>query len=79
VNQTVKRLGTVDTPPAIARHAGQLRFDVLRSRPKRAPRGIDAIVAAHAADAASGVVFTSDPTDLRKLLAAHPRISVERP
>jgi hypothetical protein len=25
------------------------------------------------------VVFTSDPTDLRKLLAAHPRISVERP
>lgn len=36
-------------------------------------------VAAHAATAGHGVVFTTDPTDLRRLLADHPTIAVEKP
>jgi predicted nucleic acid-binding protein len=79
VNQVVNRLGTVDTPQATARRAGHLRFGVQRSGVRRIPSGIDAIVAAHAADAGSGVVFTTDPTDLRRLLAEFPRIKVEKP
>jgi hypothetical protein len=65
VNRVVKRLGTSDTTQATARRAGHLRFAVLRSGPRRTPSAIDAIVAAHAADAGAGVVFTTDPTDLR--------------
>ena len=79
VNQAVKRLGTVDTTPATARRAGHLRFGVLRSGTRRPPSGIDAIVAAHAADAGAGVVFTTDPADLRRLLGDFPRIRIERP
>ena len=79
LNRVVKRLGTSDTTQATARRAGHLRFAVQRSGARRLPSGIDAIVAAHAADANAGVVFTTDPTDLRRLLVDFPRISVERP
>lgn len=79
VNQIVNRLGTVDTGQATARRAGHLRFGVQRTGVRRIPSGIDAIVAAHAADAGSGVVFSTDPTDLRRLLTGFPRIKVEKP
>jgi predicted nucleic acid-binding protein len=78
-NQLVRRLGTADTSQAIARRAGRLRHDVRRSGARRVPSGIDAIVAAHAAERETGVVFTTDPADLRRLLAELPRIAVERP
>lgn len=79
VNQVVNRLGTVDTTRATARRAGHLRFGVQGSGVRRIPSGIDAIVAAHAADAGSGVVFSTDPSDLRRLLSEFPRIKVEKP
>jgi predicted nucleic acid-binding protein len=79
VNQVVKRLGTVDTTAATARRAGHLRAAVTRSGARRVPSGIDAIVAAHAADAGAGVVFTTDPTDLRRLLSDFAQIAVEKP
>jgi predicted nucleic acid-binding protein len=79
VNQTVKQIGTTDTTPSTARLAGRLRCTVKRSAPRRIPGGIDAIVAAHAAEVGSGVVFTTDPSDLRRLLADHPRIVIEKP
>ncbi len=79
VNQVVNRLGTVDTTQALARRAGHLRLAVARSGVRRIPSGIDAIVAAHAADAGTGVVFSSDPTDLDRLLSEFPRITVDRP
>jgi hypothetical protein len=78
-NQAVKRIGTADTDQATARRAGQLRADAERASSRRVPGGIDAIVAAHAAGAEHGVVFTTDPGDLRRLLADHPGIVVERP
>lgn len=46
---------------------------------RRVPGGIDAIVAAHAAVAGAGVVFTTDPTEQCRLLANHPGIDVEKP
>ena len=79
VNQVVKRLATVDTTQATARRAGHLRFGVKRAGARRVPSGIDAIVAAHAADAGRGVVFTTDPSDLRHLLVDFPQIRVEKP
>ena len=79
VNQAVKRLGTVDTTEATARRAGQLRFAVQRSGARRIPSGIDAIVAAHASDAERSVVFTTDPTDIRRLLADFRRIIIDKP
>ena len=79
VNRVVKRLGTKDTDQAMARRAGQLRSGAERAKTRRVPSGIDAIVAAHAADAGAGVVFTTDPIDLRRLLADFPQIAVERP
>jgi len=79
VNQIVNRIGTVDTDQATARRAGHLRFGVERSGARRTPSGIDAIVAAHAADASEAVVFTSDPSDLRRLLVDCPWVTVERP
>jgi predicted nucleic acid-binding protein len=79
VNQVVNRLGTVDTTQATARRAGHLRFRVERSGVRRIPSGIDAIVAAHAADAGTGVVFTADASDLRRLLTDSPRIRVTKP
>ncbi len=78
-NQTLKRIGTVDTDQAIARHAGMLRFRAQRSGARRIPGGIDAIVAAHAADAGTAIVFTTDPSDLTRLLADNPTIRVEKP
>ena len=78
-NQVVRRLDTVDTSQATARRAGHLRSSVQRTGVRRLPSGIDAIVAAHAVDAGTAVVFTTDTTDLRRLLADYPRIAVERP
>jgi predicted nucleic acid-binding protein len=79
VNRIVKRLGTADADEALARRAGQLRFRVERSGSRRLPSGIDALVAAHAAEAGSAVVFTTDPSDLRRLLVDAPLVTVERP
>lgn len=79
VNQAVGRIGTIDTPPSTARLAGLLRYDAERAGSRRAPGGIDAIVAAHAAEVGTGVVFTTDPSDLRRLLADHPLIAIEKP
>ena len=78
-NQAISRMGTIPTDEPLARYAGALRHAALRGSSRRAPSGIDAIVAAHAADAGQGVVFTTDPGDLRRLLTDHPRIRVERP
>ncbi len=79
VNQLLRRLGTVTTDDSTARRAGHLRHVAGRSGARRPPSGIDAIVAAHAADEGAGVVFTTDPGDLRRLLDGHPRIRVEKP
>ena len=73
INQAVKALGAVDTDPATARIAGALRFVAHDARGRRVPSGIDAIVAAHAAVAGTAVVFTTNPTDLRRLLGQPPR------
>ena len=78
-NQAVKALGTVDTDPATARIAGALRFVAHHAGGRRVPSGIDAIIAAHAAVAGTGVIFTTDPTDLRRLLANHPGVHVDKP
>jgi predicted nucleic acid-binding protein len=78
-NLMVRRFGTTTTPEAVARQAGRLRHAVARHGGRRLPSGIDAIVAAHAADAGAGVVFTTDPTDLGRLLEESPRVSVVRP
>ena len=68
------------TDEPLARHAGALRYAASRTAGRRAPpSGIDAIVAAHAADAGAGVVFTTDPNDLRRLLVGQTRVRVERP
>lgn len=78
-NQAIGRIGTTVTDEPLARHAGALRYAAARTAGRRPPSGIDAIVAAHAADAGSGVVFTTEPGDLRRLLAATPRVRVEPP
>jgi predicted nucleic acid-binding protein len=79
VNQLINRIGTADTDQAMARRAGQLRFGVERSGARRIPTGLAAIVAAHAADTHETVVFTSDPSDLRRLLVGCPWVRVEKP
>ena len=79
VNEAINRLDTVDTTQATARRAGHLRFLVQRSGHRRIPSGIDAIVAAHAVEAEPSAVFTTDPTDLRRLLTEFPRIRIEKP
>ena len=78
-NQVIRRLDSVDTSQATARRAGHLRFSVQRTGVRRIPSGIDAIVAAHAVDVGRAVVFTTDTTDLRRLLVEYPRIAVEKP
>jgi hypothetical protein len=79
VNQAVKRIGPIDTTPPTARLAGRLRYDVQRSGAHRIPGGIDAIVAAHAVEVGAGVVFTTDPGDLRRLLAGISGVVVDKP
>ncbi len=79
VNQTVSRLGTDVTDEATARRAGHLRAVAARDGGRRLPSGIDAVVAAHAVRAGRGVVFTTDPGDLRRLLVDHPSLLVARP
>ena len=78
-NQAISRIGTTATDEPLARHAGALRFAAARTARRRPPSGMDAIVAAHAAAAGAGVVFTTDPADIRRLLTDSPRIRVERP
>ena len=78
-NQAIGRIGTTATDEPLARHAGALRYGAARTSGRRSPSGIDAIVAAHAADVGVGVVFTTDAGDLRRLLAGSPRVRVEKP
>lgn len=78
-NQTIKRFDTVDTNQATARQAGALRHRANRSSSRRLPSAIDAIVAAHAVEVGAGFVFTTDPADLQRLLANHPKLHVESP
>lgn len=78
-NQAIARMGTRLTDEALARHTGALRYVAAKSGPRRPPSGIDAIVAAHAVEAGAGVVFTTDPRDLQRLLAGTPRVRVETP
>jgi predicted nucleic acid-binding protein len=78
-NQAIGRIGTTVTDEPLARHAGALRHAATKTAGRRPPSGLDAIVAAHAADVGAGVVFTTDPGDLRRLLVDSPRVRVERP
>lgn len=78
-NQALARIGTTTTGEGVARLAGALRYQTTRVASRRVPSAIDAIVAAHAVDAGNAVVFTTDPSDLRRLLADHSAIRVERP
>lgn len=78
-NQAIGRVGTTITDEPLARHAGALRYSAGKAARRRPPSAIDSIVAAHAADAGAGVVFTTDPGDLRRLLGSSPRVRVERP
>jgi hypothetical protein len=78
-NQTINRFGTVTTNVTVARRAGVLRNRVVKNGNRRTPSGVDAIVAAHAVDAAAELLFTTDPADLRRLLIDHPKIRVEKP
>ncbi len=79
-HRTVNRFGTVVTTTETASYAGVLRAAAIRTgRSTRTPSGIDAIVAAHAAlTPDETVVFTSDPIDLSRLVARHPRVRVRR-
>lgn len=56
----------------IARHAGQLLAEAGSSAT------IDALVAAEAIECAPSVILTSDPRDLRALLANEPGVVVEQ-
>lgn len=78
-NQTINWLGTVDTDEMLARQAGTLRHRAVASGARRRPSAVDAIVASHAIAARAGVVFTTDPDDLQRLLSDQPRIRVEKP
>jgi predicted nucleic acid-binding protein len=78
-NQALARTGTVVTDEATARLAGVLRYEATRDGGRGTPSGIDAIVAAHAAHAGTGVVFTTDLHDMRRLLVRSPDVAVERP
>lgn len=81
-HRTLNRFGTVVTTAESARYAGTLRARVIgagSTRKRRAPSGIDAIVAAHAALTPDDtLVVTSDPGDLAALVAGHPRVRVRR-
>jgi hypothetical protein len=44
---------------------------------RRVSGAIDSIVAAHAAGAEVALVLTTDPIDLRRLLADHPQVAIE--
>jgi predicted nucleic acid-binding protein len=55
----------------IARRAGRLLGDT------RSSSTIDALVVAEALDCAPAMIWTSDPGDIRRLLAHHPGVTVE--
>ena len=78
VNRILATIGTEVTCESVARLAGRLRTRA-RRRSTIQPSGIDALVAAHAADVDErAIVLTSDPDDLRMLLADYRRVEVER-
>ncbi len=53
--------------------------EAITGRPRRMTTGIDAIVAAHAADAREAVLFVTDPSGLRRLLADCPWVRDDKP
>lgn len=63
-------LAMVAPDERLARRAGRLRYRA------RSDDGVDALVAAVAADGTPCVVLTSDPTDLERLLADEPKVAV---
>lgn len=78
-NLTLRRFGTVTTDERLARQAGRLRTAAARDGGRRVPSGIDAIVASHAVASKRSLVFTTDPSDLRRLVADHPHVRVHKP
>ena len=72
VRRAVKAVRLVDVDPEIGYRAGELRAAVAASRRKLRDLTVDAVVAATALTLPSPVVvLTSDPDDLRLLLADH--------
>ena len=70
--RAAKAVRLVDVGPEIGYRAGQLRASAAASRRKRRDLTVDAVVAATAlALPTPAVVLTSDPEDLRLLLAGH--------
>ena len=70
VRRAVKAVRLVGVEPEIGYRAGQLRAAAAGSRRKHRDLTVDAVVAATALTLpAPVVVLTSDPTDLRRLLA----------
>jgi predicted nucleic acid-binding protein len=73
VNRVLRALTVAPTLEETARLAGALRFRA------RTDDGIDALVAAEAASPnVSTLLLTSDPQDLRRLLAQAPLVTVQR-
>lgn len=72
VRRAVKAVRLVDVGPEIGYRAGHLRASAADSRRKPRDLTVDAVVAATAlALPTPAVVLTSDPEDLRLLLAGH--------
>lgn len=63
-------LAIVAPGESTARRAGTLRFRA------RSDDGVDALVAAVAAEGAPCVVLTSDPADLQRMLVNEPKVAV---
>lgn len=70
VNRVLKAVGTAPTTPATGRDAGQLLGRTGGSN------AADALVAAEALAIPGSTILTSDPEDLRALLAHQPEIEV---
>ena len=72
VRRAVKAVRLIDVNPEIGYRAGQLRAAAVASRRKHRDLTVDAVVAATALTLPGPVVvLTSDPEDLRLLLASH--------
>ena len=75
VHWALNQIRVVVTERRTAELAGRLRYRALSAGVL--PSGVDAIVAAHAAESGEdAAVLTSDPGDLVSLLAAHPWVAV---
>ena len=66
----------IDCDEYLARIAGVLRSALTRR--KHLPSGIDSVVAAVAASAQPAIVMTTDPEDMKALLARQRRVVVLR-